>query len=288
MRLDGGCAGGLGRAHAASGRGRATPRSSTTCRRTRRGFRDAAPSTSPGRSSKSARTGRPAGSSSIAAALRLAPPRPRSTSTFRDRPAARGRPSSRGGLDAGHQGAQGSGPGRVTLRALANPGAARDRHRDDCAASGSKSRRFRRRVRSRRRRPGCAYALLPASAQLDAAATEGTVSLATGSECPWTAASDQAMAVDYVGHERHGNAQITYRVTANDTGADPHRADHGRHGHLHRAAGRCRLRRPACTFDVSPNDPITATCGRQDRHPHGEHDEHLRVDRVGVRRRGFS
>jgi hypothetical protein len=156
------------------------------------------------------------------------------------------------------QGAQGSGPGRVTLRALANPGAARV---GTVLIAGI---RFEVTQVSASGPPppppaGCTYALLPASAQLDSAAAEGTLSLTTGGDCPWLATSDQPWLSVLSATSGTGNAQITYRVAANDTGATrTAQITVGTAAFIVLQAAAGAPPPPACTFDVSPNGPITA------------------------------
>lgn len=155
------------------------------------------------------------------------------------------------------QGAQGNGPGSVTIRALANAGAARVGtvliggvrfEVTQVSASGPQP-------------PppaGCSYALQPGSAQLDASATEGTVSLTAGSACSWNAASDQAWLSITSAASGIGDAQIAYRVAANDTGI-------ARAGQITVGTASFTVQQaaagappPPCRFDVDPDNPITA------------------------------
>jgi hypothetical protein len=156
------------------------------------------------------------------------------------------------------QGAQGSGPGRVTLRALANAGAARV---GTALVAG---------IRLQVTQvstfgppppppPGCAYALLPASVQLGPAATEGSTSLSTGGECPWTATSDQGWLSIASATSGTGNAQVTYRVSANDGGVA--RTAHLTVGTAIFLVQQAPVGQSACTFDVNPSNPITSDAG---------------------------
>jgi hypothetical protein len=159
------------------------------------------------------------------------------------------------------QGAQGSGPGRVTLRALPNPGALRVGtamiggirfELTQLSTSGAPP----------PPPPGCTYALLPTSAQVDAAAFDGTFSLVAGDACPWVAISDQGWLSVVSATSGTGNAQIAYRLTANDTGAT-------RSGHIAVGTAAFTVQQaaagepppPACTFDVSPKATISADAG---------------------------
>jgi hypothetical protein len=159
------------------------------------------------------------------------------------------------------QGAQGSGPGRVTLRALANTGALRVGtvmiggvwfELTQVSSSGPPP----------PPPPGCTYSLLPTSAQVDASAFDGTFSLVAGDACPWTATSDQGWLSVVSATGGTGNAQIAYRLTANDTGAT-------RAGHIAVGTALFTVQQaaagapppPACTYDVSPNGSITADAG---------------------------
>jgi hypothetical protein len=156
------------------------------------------------------------------------------------------------------QGAQGSGPGRVTLRALANAGAGR--------VGTARVAGIRLQVTQVSTvgpppppPPGCAYALLPASVQLDPAATEGSTSLSTGGECPWTATSDQGWLSIASATSGTGNAQITYRVSPNDGGVA--RTAHLAVGTAIFLVQQAAVGQPACTFDVNPSNPITSGAG---------------------------
>jgi len=154
------------------------------------------------------------------------------------------------------QGAQGNGPGRVTVRALANAGAARAGtvliagirfEVTQVSASGSPL-------------PppaGCSYALQPGSAQLDASATEGSVSLTAGSACPWNAASDQAWLSIVSATTGTGDAQIAYRVAANDTGS-PRTAQITVGTASFTVQQAAAGAPPGCTFEVAPDRPIIA------------------------------
>jgi hypothetical protein len=155
------------------------------------------------------------------------------------------------------QGAQGSGPGRVTIRALANPGAARV---GSVLIAGIRFELTQGMVGGPPPPPpGCAYALVPASAQLDSTAAGGTVSLSTSGGCAWTGTSDQPWLSIVSAPSGTGSAQISYSVTSNSTSAT-------RSGHItvetavftvqQAAAGAPPP--PPCTFTVSPDAAITA------------------------------
>ena len=159
------------------------------------------------------------------------------------------------------QGAQGSGPGRVTIRALANPGAARV---GAVLIAGIRFELTQGMVGGPPPPPppGCAYTLMPPSAQLDSTAADGTVSLSTSGECAWTATSDQPWLSIVSATSGAGSAQISYRVTANSTGAT-------RSGHLTVETAVFTVQQaaegapppPACTFTVSPGGSIAADPG---------------------------
>jgi hypothetical protein len=156
------------------------------------------------------------------------------------------------------QGAQGNGPGRVTVRALANAGAARV---GTVMIAGIRFEVTQGSSSGPAPPPpaACSYALQPGSAQLDASATDGSVSLTAGPACLWNAASDQAWLSILSATSGTGDAQIAYRAAANDTGTT-------RTGHiavgtasfvvLQAAAGAPPP--PPCTFDVDPDNRIAA------------------------------
>ena len=157
------------------------------------------------------------------------------------------------------QGAQGNGPGRVTVRALANAGTARvgtvliagvRLEVTQLSASGAPP-------------PppaGCSYALQPGSAQLDGSAAEGSVSLTAGTGCAGTAASDQAWLSIVSATSGAGDAQIAYRVAANDTGgARTARITVGTASFTVQQAAAGAP--PPCTFEVDGDNPITADAG---------------------------
>ena len=105
------------------------------------------------------------------------------------------------------QGAQGSGPGRVTIRALANAGAARI---GTVLIAGIRFELTQGVVGGAPPPPppGCTYGLVPSSAQLDSTAANGTVSLSTGGSCTWVAASDQPWLTIVSVTSGTGDAQI--------------------------------------------------------------------------------
>jgi hypothetical protein len=154
------------------------------------------------------------------------------------------------------QGAQGNGPGRVTVRALANAGAARV---GTVLIAGIRFEVTQVSTSGPAPPPpaGCSYALQPGSAQLDALATDGSVSLTAGPGCPWNAASDQAWLSIVSATSGSGDAQIAYRVAANDTGT-------ARTGHITVGTASFSVQQaaaggpPLCTFDVNPDDRIVA------------------------------
>ena len=160
------------------------------------------------------------------------------------------------------QGAQGNGPGRVTVRALANGGAARV---GTVLIGGV---RFEVAQVSASGAPpppptapaGCSYALQPGSAQLDASAAEGSVSLTTAGECAWNAASDQGWLSVASAASGTGSAQIAYRVSVNETGSA--RTAHMTVGTasftVQQAPAGAPPPPPPCTFGVDPGDSITA------------------------------
>jgi hypothetical protein len=156
------------------------------------------------------------------------------------------------------QGAQGNGPGRVTLRALANAGTGRVGtvliagvrfEVTQVSASGS----------APPPPAGCSYALQPGSIQVDASAADGSVSLTAGSGCAWNAASDQGWLSIVSATSGTGDAQIAYRIAANDTGS-------GRTAQITVGSASFTVQQsaagapspPSCTFAVDPDNPITA------------------------------
>jgi Domain of unknown function (DUF5666)/Putative binding domain, N-terminal len=156
------------------------------------------------------------------------------------------------------QGAQGNGPGRVTVRAIANPGAGRV---GTVLIAGVRFEVTQVAASDAQPPPpaGCSYSLQPASAQLDASATEGSVALIAGGACPWNAASDQPWLSLLSAASGSGDARIAYRVAANDTGKS--RTAQITVGTavftVQQAAAGVPPPSP-CTFEVDPDKPITA------------------------------
>jgi len=152
-------------------------------------------------------------------------------------------------------GAQGSGPGRVTLRALANPGALRIGtvliagvrfELTQVSAAGPPP----------PPPPGCTFAVLPESVQLGGASAEGMFSLTTGADCTWMAMSSQPWLSIVSTAAGTGSAQVTYRAAANDSGAT--RTGQITAGTAVFTVQQAAAGSPACTFDVSPKAAITA------------------------------
>ena len=124
---------------------------------------------------------------------------------------------------------------------------------------------------------GCSYALQPGSAQVDASAAEGSVSLTAGSGCAWNAASDQPWLSVVSAASGTGDGRIAYRIAANDTGAT-------RTAQITVGTASFTVQQaaaggppPPCTFAVDPDRPITARCnGRAARDR--EHDRRVHVE----------
>jgi hypothetical protein len=156
------------------------------------------------------------------------------------------------------EGSQGSGPGRVTLRASANTGALRI---GTVLIAGV---RFELTQASPNGPPpppppGCSYTLLPGSTQLPAVAAAGNVSLTTDSACPWTAVSDQPWLSITSSTSGTGSAQIAYSVTANDTSAT--RTGSITVGNAVFTVQQAAAGSPTCSYVVNPASPITSDAG---------------------------
>ena len=153
-------------------------------------------------------------------------------------------------------GAQGSGPGRVTLRALANPGALRIGtvliagvrfELTQVSAAGPPP----------PPPPGCTFAVLPESVQLDGASAEGMFSLTTGARLHVDGHVQPAVAVDRVDGRGVPGARRS-RTAPPPTTAAPRAQGRSPPARPSSPCSRRPQDPPACTFDVSPNAPITA------------------------------
>ena len=108
---------------------------------------------------------------------------------------------------------------------------------------------------------------------------DGSVSLTAGSGCAWNAASDQGWLSIVSATSGTGDAQIAYRIAANDTGS-------GRTAQITVGTASFTVQQaaagapppPSCTFAVSPDNPITARRHGRDRHRNGEHVGDLHVE----------
>ena len=93
---------------------------------------------------------------------------------------------------------------------------------------------------------------------------EGTVSLTAGTGCAWNAASDQAWLSIRSATNGAGDAQIAYRVAANDTGsARTARITVGTASFTVQQAAAGAPPPPSCTFEVDRDNPITAERRRE-------------------------
>jgi hypothetical protein len=174
--------------------------------------------------------------------------------------------------------AQGTGPARVRVRVLANPGPART---GSITAGGV-------RVEIRQTAvdqppppapppppPGpepppppppteCQFSFSPASASIGAAGSDGEVQLATSAECDWTIQSDATWLSLRSAAQGRGPATVVYRVAANaGTASRTARLVAGAATFTVNQAGVSEPPPPpACTFEVSPlQHSMTATGG---------------------------
>jgi hypothetical protein len=160
------------------------------------------------------------------------------------------------------EGGQGNGPGRVRFRVAANAGAAARTGTLQIAGE---------RVDVRQRAAGgtppppppppgdCAYDVEPDSADVPAAATDGTVAVQTNLGCGWTAQSDQSWLTIVAGAAGSGPGVITYRAASNDSTAE-RTAQITVNGAAFtvRQAGASP---PSCNFDLNPNSASMPSSG---------------------------
>jgi hypothetical protein len=135
------------------------------------------------------------------------------------------------------EGAEGSGPGRLTFRVSSNSG--RVPRSGSLEVAGL-------RVEVRQGAGGlpCSYDLQPATADIGPAATDATVSVQTDAGCTWTAVSDHPW-VSVVTPSGTGPGDMRYRVEANATGST-------RTGQIAVNGSVFSLRQSGCTYAIQP------------------------------------
>jgi hypothetical protein len=66
----------------------------------------------------------------------------------------------------------------------------------------------------------CTFSIAPTSQTIGAAGASGSVSVTTGSWCPWTAASNNSDWLSVTGSPGTGSGQVMFTASTNATGAD--------------------------------------------------------------------
>ncbi|MCW5978220.1 MAG: hypothetical protein KIT09_09095 [Bryobacteraceae bacterium] len=137
-------------------------------------------------------------------------------------------------------GAEGDGNGAVTYVVDANPGISQ--RKATLTVAGQTYSIV---------QPGipCSYAISPASAAVEAAASAGSIEVTAQTGCAWTAASDKAWLQITSGASGDGDGEIGYEVAANP-GVAPRQAKLTIAGHVYTVtqAG------IECTYDISPSE----------------------------------